>query len=355
MPLTQSSWVRSSRGQTFRGLVAAAALAALLAGCAEPPAPPPPPPPAAPMVSLSPKLVAEAAAYRRYMSQATAITPDFSSGESVAASLQVGVAYEPGQLVRGAIAYAAISALQDPAYVEGVQAYAKDPDSRRKIAYEIIKDPAYAVGLPDSAGAAGLIIASLGGEAQRLYAEGKAVKQSAYDIQRSSWSKADVPARDLRLTRAKSLSTAAMMGDVAETARLQQASTGAAALGLSAAPVAPPYTPLVIRGLAVAALAALGEAGEGNLETLMSLAVEPNVSSCMGMSKLNLYQCLAVARPHYEDVFCLGQHAMMDTGRCLIQAAGLTAPEEPRFVPDASSINRGMADDRTDRKKPRRR
>ena len=33
------------------------------------------------------------------------------------------------------------------------------------------------------------------------------------------------------------------------------------------------------------------------------------------MSKLNLYQCLAVAKPHYEDVFCLGQHVLIDTGQ----------------------------------------
>jgi hypothetical protein len=70
----------------------------------------------------------------------------------------------------------------------------------------------------------------------------------------------------------------------------------------------------VVRGLAIAALAALGEAGDANSNQIMGLMSEPNVGRCMNMSKLNLYQCLAVARPHYEDVFCLGQHAMMDTG-----------------------------------------
>jgi hypothetical protein len=74
----------------------------------------------------------------------------------------------------------------------------------------------------------------------------------------------------------------------------------------------------------------------------MGLVSEPNVGMCMNMSKLNLYQCLAVARPHYEDVFCLCQHAMMDTGRCMIRAAGLPEPYEPRFVPSQESINKGM-------------
>jgi hypothetical protein len=50
------------------------------------------------------------------------------------------------------------------------------------------------------------------------------------------------------------------------------------------------------------------------------------------MSKLNLYQCLAVAKPHYEDVFCLGQHVLMDTGSCLMKGVGLPDPTPPTFA-----------------------
>jgi len=326
-----------------RSALSAAALAALLlASCAEPPKVIAPPPPAAPTVALSPKVIEMASAYRYYVARTTAITPNFADGDAVARSLQVGAAYEPRQMVRGAISYAAVVALQDRSFVDGVRVYAKDPASRRQVTYEIMKDPAYVVGIAGSGSAAGAVIAALGGEGQKLYDEGKAVKQSAYDIQRQPWSKADVMARDVRLAGAKSLSSAAMMGDMAETARLQQASLGAATLGVAAAPAAPPYTPTVIRGLAIAALAALGEAGDANTEQLMGLMTEPNIGGCMNSSKLNLYQCLAVARPHYEDVFCLGQHAMMDTGRCVIRAAGLPEPYEARFVPSAASIAKGM-------------
>lgn len=326
-----------------RAVLAATVAAALLAGCAEaPPQVIAPPPPAAPTVSLSPKLIELAAAYRGYMTRTTAITPDFADGAGVARAVQVGASYEPQQLVRGAIAYSAVVALQDKAFVEGVRVYAKDPVQRRQIAYEIMKDPAYAVGISGSASAAGLVVASLGGDAQRLYDQGKAIKQAAYDIQKQPWSKTEVTGRPERLAGAKSISATAMMGDVAETARLQQASTGLASLGLTAAPVAPPYTPTVIRGLAIAALAALGEANDANAEQLMALTHEPNIGMCMSTSKLNLYQCLAVARPNYEDVFCLGQHVMMDTGRCVIRAAGLAEPYEARYIPDAKTIARGM-------------
>lgn len=327
----------------LRTIVAATVAAALLAGCAEaPPQVITPPPPAAPTVSLSPKLVELAAAYRGYMTRTTAIAPDFADGAGVARSVQVGASYEPGQLVRGAIAYSAVVALQDKAFVDGVRVYAKDPVQRRQIAYEIMKDPAYAVGISGSDSAAGLVIAALGSDAQRLYDQGKAVKQAAYDIQKQPWSRAEVAGRDVRLAGAKSVSATAMLGDVAETARLQQASTGVASLGLTATAAPPPYTPTVIRGLAIAALAALGEATDANAEQLMALTHEPNIGMCMSTSKLNLYQCLAVARPNYEDVFCLGQHVMMDTGRCMIRAAGLPEPYEARYIPDAKTIAKGM-------------
>lgn len=326
--------------------VASATLAALfLASCAEPPPVITPPPAVA--VSLSPKLVELASAYRYYMVRTTAITPDFPDGAGVARAVQTGASYEPQQLVRGAVAYSAVIALQDKAFVDGVRVYAKDPVQRKQIAYEIMKDPAYAVGIPGSAGAAGLVIATLGGDAQRLYDQGKAVKQAAYDLQKQPWSRDEVLGREARLANAKSLSSSAMLGDVAETTRLQQASAGLASLGLpslglAAAPVAPPYTPTVIRGLAIAALAALGEATDANAEQLMALSHEPNIGMCMSTSKLNLYQCLAVARPNYEDVFCLGQHVMMDTGRCAIRAAGLPEPIEARYIPDAKTIAKGM-------------
>lgn len=324
-------------------LVLPALIAALAVGCTEaPPQVITPPPPAAPSVSLSPKLVELASAYRHYVNSTASIAPAFVDGEAVAASLRTGAQYEPQQLAKGAIAYGAVMALQDRTFVDGVRTYAKDPVQRRQVAYDLLKDPAYAISMPGSAHAAGLVISALGADAQRLYDHGKSVKQAAYEIQKQPWSKADVPARDARLAHAKSVSAAVMAGSVDETARLQQASSGAVSASSGHAPVAPPYTPTVVRALAVAALAALGEAGDANVTTVMGLVTEPNVGMCMNMSKLNLYQCLAVARPHYEDVFCLGQHGMMDTGRCMIRATGLPEPYEARFIPSQESINKGM-------------
>lgn len=337
---------------------AALAAAALLAACAaEPPPPPPAAPPPPPSVSLSPRVIEQAAAYRAYVKHASAISPAFTSGGDVAVSLKAGAAYEPQQLLRGAIAYGAVAALQDPAFVAGARKFAGDPNQRREVAYSIMRDPAYAVGLDGSASAAGLVIAALGTDGQRLLDQGRQVKQAAYDVQRAAWSKADVAARDARLLQAKELSATPIMGDVDETSRLMSASTGGGRMSLTGQSAAPPYSPMVVRSLAVAALAALGYGDDASLAQILPLLAEPGSASCLNMSKLNLYQCLAVAKPHYEDVFCLGQHILIDTGKCLIKGAGLPDPEPARMAvaldgatPYVTQVSQPAA-----KKKPRKR
>lgn len=323
--------VRRPRGRAAGGL-AALLLTAVVAGCAAPAPPPPPPAPAPPIpqVSLSSKVVEQAAAYRAYVDRATAISPAFTDGEEVARSLKTGESYEPGQLLRGAIAYGAVAALQDPAYVAGIRKYVNDPDQRRTVAYEVMKDPAYAVGFAGSASAAGLVMNALGEDGRKLIETGRSVRQAAYDVQHQAWSKGDVPGRDARLALAKQLSASPGLGETSEIARLQVAVSGSGQMGLSGESAAPPYTPLVIHSLAVAALAALGYADDASLAQVMPMLAEPNAATCLNLSKLNLYQCLAVAKPHYEDVFCLGQHVLLDTGSCLMKGVGVAEPVDPR-------------------------
>jgi hypothetical protein len=189
-------------------------------------------------------------------------------------------------------------------------------------------DPAYVVGIKGADSAAGLVFNTLTDQGLKVYSVGRQVKLAAYDVQRQSWSKATVLDQSGRLARTKALATQPMRGASDSVARLQLASTGGSPMSLAPRTLQPPYTPLVIRGLAVAALAALGEAGDRNMESVRGLLVERNSDTCLAMSKLNLYQCLAVAGPHYEDVFCLGQHVLMDTGQCLIKSAGGPTPIE---------------------------
>ncbi|MFL5298566.1 MAG: hypothetical protein ACJ798_19480 [Phenylobacterium sp.] len=350
----------TDRVRTFRLLAPAMAvsLAAVLAACSSPAPPPAPPPPMPvaeiPPISLSPKVVEQASAYRAYIAKASAISPGFTGGGDVAQSLKTGAAYEPQALLRGEIAYGAVAALQEPDYVAGVRKFAADPEQRRQVAYEVMKDPAYAVGFAGSAKAAGLVTAALSDDGRKLLDVGKSVKQAAYDVQHQAWSKGDVPGREGRLALTKELSSTPGLGEVSETARLQSAVTGAAQMGLSAPEAAPPYTPVVIHSLAVAALAALGYADDASLGQVMPILAEPTEATCLNMSKLNLYQCLAVAKPHYEDVFCLGQHVLMDTGKCLLRGAGAPDPIDA-VAPGLTEKATPVSTSQTVRPRPKRR
>ncbi|WP_165184592.1 hypothetical protein [Caulobacter soli] len=332
-----------STTRTRAALTAIAVVAAtLLASCETPPPPPPvvAAPAAPPPITLSSSIVEKASAFRGYMQRAEAISPTFENGDQIQSSLKVAVAYEPKQFLAGATAYAAVLALQDPTFVASVRAFAADPAQRQQVVNQLIADPAYAVGFKGSDTAAGLIIDTLGADGLKLYTAGKAVKQSAYDIQRSKWSTQSVLDRDGRLAYAKTMSATPGLADSVDMAALQQASIGAVPPTITVRSAPPPYKPLVIRGMAVAALAALGYAGDDKLTLIDAVMAEPASAMCLNMGKLNLYQCLAVAKPHYEDVFCLGQHIMMDTGMCVMKASGAELPyEAPRLLPVKESIS----------------
>jgi hypothetical protein len=326
--------MKSLLAARFAPALVALTLAAVLAGCTPPPPPyvPPPPPPAPPPITLAPRLIEEASAWRGYMARANAISPTFQDAAQIQASLRTAAAYEPKQFLRGAVAYAAIVALQDPTFVAELRKVAADPAQRIALRDQLIVNVNMATILPGADSAAGLILQALGSEGARMVVNGRAVKQSAYAVQLAAWSKVSVLDRDGRLIAAKSLSASPMLGDAADVMLLQQASAGpasGAALGLTAQSAPPPWSPIVVRGLTLAALAALGEAGDANLDAILQLSAEPNAAYCLNMAKLNLYQCLAVSKPNYEDVFCLGQHILIDTGACMVKWTGAQMPPEP--------------------------
>jgi hypothetical protein len=101
---------------------------------------------------------------------------------------------------------------------------------------------------------------------------------------------------------------------------MMQALAGAdPSLDVDAAPAQ--FTAIEARALALAAESVLGHAQGADRDRLTPLLSEHDSAFCLKMAKLNLYQCMAVAGPQYEDIYCLGQHAMYDTGQCVDQAA----------------------------------
>lgn len=322
-----------------RGLTAAAlAAAALLASCstpepeAPPAAPPPPPPPA---VALNDSVAQAASIYVTFMREARTLSAPFADAESIQNALRKGAAYDAPQLSRGMIAYGSILALQSPEFVAGVRAYAADPAQRQEIVNRIIADPAYAATFPGAASAAGVIADVLGADAIAMTAIAEAIESDAYTIQerqdpRRRWAVAHVANREARLERVKVLSEDDLLPSAEEAARLFAAAHSGTGLGVASATSTPPYTPATVRSLALAALAALGAAGDNARVNTDALQVDLNSESCLTMSKLMLFQCLAASRPSYEDIFCAGRHVARDLGTCVAQAAG---PAPTRLQP----------------------
>ncbi|MFN7128203.1 MAG: hypothetical protein ACK4OJ_03980 [Brevundimonas sp.] len=330
-----------------RGLsIAALAAAVLLASCStkEPEVAPPPPPPPPPPVTLNEGVAQAASIYVAFLREAGTIQPGgFPDAESIQAAIRKGASYEPAQLSRGLIAYGSIIALQSPEFVAGVRQFAIDPVQRQQMVAQLIADPAYAATLPGADAAAGLISATIGKDAIAMRAIAEAVEADAYTVQerqdpRRRWAVTPIPHREVRLESAKTLSAVTMLPSAEESSRLFTAANSGQGLSVEASRKAPPYTPAVTRSLAIAALAALGAAGDEARANTDALAVESNSEFCLNMSKLMLFQCLAASRPSYEDMFCLGRHVARDLATCTTQAVLTTSitvgdPEEAGTPP----------------------
>ena len=283
--------------------------------------------------------IVAASAFQGYVQRASSLRGEFADGQAVADALAVGATYEIGQIEQGEIAFGALVALQDPAFIRGVRRAAPDEAARRRMVDDLIANPRNVLTLQGSESAAALVKAALRANGEELARAGRSVKQAAYDVQRQPWSRQTVPNAPARLARVKALSRTGYTPSAEDEARLLRA-----AVEMRGTVPTRSYavTNVVAKSLALAAVALAGEAGDENAARLQPLLGDASANTCLKMAKLNLYQCLAVSGPHYEDVFCLGVHALMDTGKCVSGAAGpaLEVPVErpPSATFAASSV-----------------
>jgi hypothetical protein len=297
------------------------------ASAKKPPPPiiyPPPMPPPMPEVGLGSHFINDAAAYETYVTQASAISPAFTDAQDVSDALRVGVAYEPGQLRRGAIAYAAAAALVDNTFVDDVRKAGATPEARYAIVAKLFADPKNVLSFVDARGAAALAKAALAQSGLKVFDAGDRVRLAAYSIQHQPWSLTPVTDLDGRAAAVKQLSSAVRQPSGQAHTDVDRMILGEPATPPMAAP--PPYSALVIRAVALAALASIGQAKDDDAPHLGWLTDDYYLDHCLAEAKLSLYECIAVAKPNYEDVFCLGQHALKDTGGCVVKSAWSTVP-----------------------------
>jgi hypothetical protein len=276
--------------------------------------------------ALGQRVTDAASAYENYVRRAGGIDPAFNDAGAVRRAVKLGAAYHPGQLEEGIVAYAALIALRNPAFVDGVRAI-QNP----AFADSLAAHPEQVMQVRGAAAAAADAAGVLKAQGEALIAAGKAVAKAAYDIQAQPWSKSPVADPKAVLDETKTSADQMRIATVPSKEKLLDSLV--AAPQVPAASAAP--APDVVRGLALAALAILGRTGDGKEAEYEALLHDASSADCLKMAKLNLNQCLAVAGPNYEDAYCAGRHAVSDTGACIAHAAaGGPAPDgapQPRL------------------------
>ncbi len=286
---------------------------------------------ARPDVAVSRRIVDAAWAFETYTRKAAALDGAFSDGAGVSRAVATSAAYEPSQLAQGAVAWGALAAMQDAGFVDAVRAAAPDAAGRDTLAAELLARPAAVLRLPGAREAAAHVGELVGRRGQALVEAGAAVNKASYGVQKSAWSKTSLDKPADRLLAVKTLGARRAEAGDADAAELMKAVTALRPGAAQSRPVAEDWrpTPAVARSVALAALALLGRAGEDHAAELTPLLTTGQGEDCLKMAKLNLHQCLAVAGPRYEDMFCLGRHAVADTGQCLVSTAGWTPAPAP--------------------------
>jgi hypothetical protein len=276
--------------------------------------------------ALGHRVTNDASAYETYVRRAGAIDPAFHGAASVQRAVRLGAAYQTQQLEEGIVAYAALIALRNPDFVEGVRAV-----QSRAFADGLSDHPELVMQVRGAPAAAADVAGVLRSQGESLIAAGNAVTKAAYDIQAQSWSKSPVADPKGVLDSAKTSAERVRTATVPSKEKLLDSLVIAPQAGEPSAHPAPD----VVRGLALAALAISGRTGDGNEAQYEVLLGDFASTECLKLAKLNLNQCLAVAGPHYEDAYCAGRHAVSDTGKCITAAAGggptLDAAPQPRL------------------------
>jgi hypothetical protein len=262
-------------------------------------------------------------------------------------AFNTGIGHDPRALTKGFLAYAAIAAAQDPAFVRSVRDTASFYGRERFIA-GLRNDVRYARTLAGADRAVALALAAAAADGARTQAVGEQFRQSAYSLQRARWSNQVAGRPQARIAELRNLSgtvraapanfvervsiqAGRLSGSVApdgvggglfwdalanraDTATLTAFNPGAAA---QARP-GPLEQHTIDRIVTLAAYHALG-VSDSQAEQIGLIADDPTTRGCIEMARLQTLQCVSASRFRYEHSFCLGLHVLRDTGSCMKQ------------------------------------
>ena len=363
------------------------------------PATRPPAPPPAPFLQGPGGPVGQGAAfYREYLADAEQIRDVTLTSPQVINAVTERIARHPGQrLARASIAYGGLVAVQDAAFVAGVREtaafYGKEPILRG-----MTLDPRYVRTLKGGEGAARAVARAIRADALALDAIALRYQMDAYGLQKQSWALARIPDVRQRVAAIRTLPTAARTGDAvlssglaapvpavydaaAALARAQgffpqfplstladrlepvvitpppppppppppaptrRGSRNAPAPTPVSVPIAtappPPPPPAadvapLNRMVTLGAMLALGATDEPAVQP--RLIMEDRLyDGCFESARLNLNQCVAASRFHYETPFCIAKHPVGEVAKCLGEAVGVALTPPAAATPAAAT------------------
>ena len=301
-----------------------AVIKALLQPKAPPPAPALTPDENAFFAAFGGRVTDAASAYESYVRRVTAIDPAFSGAAAVQHAVKASAAYHAGQLREGMIAYAALIALRNPDFVDGVRAI-QNPN----FADDLAVHPEAVMQVRGAGSAAADAAGVLQAQGAAMMAEGKAITRAAYDIQAQAWSKSPVADPQAVLAGAKESSGELRAATTPSKEKLLASLVGTP----QGAPAGAAPAPDVVRGVALAAMAILGRTGDGADARYEALLRDASSEDCLKMAKLNLAQCLAVAGAIDVLIVRAGRHAVADTGKCIADASAGGGPADAAPAP----------------------
>lgn len=241
------------------------------------------------------------------------------------------------ELSSGWVAYAALVAADTPEFAKALEAEVSGKGKKGKkgqsgkdaFLARLNENPNYVLSIPGANAAVQRVLAMTSADAARFSALGEAFKQQAYAMQRTAWGKKQIGAGSAR--NAEAASYGRDRPQVATPAMQPVLNDGVTAPMLTSLDKtwAPDWgqdakTPRSVEPNAsvvmnrVMTLAARYAVGGGVNETVVDVyAKNDHADQCLSMASLTLKQCIAATRTPYEEAFCLGEHALNDTSRCI--------------------------------------
>jgi hypothetical protein len=256
-------------------------------------------------------------------------------------ALERAARHDPPALARGWIAYGALTAVQSPAFVHGVQSRVRAA-GRAAVLRQLRRDLTYARRRPPgSAEASRLVLAVIAADSARLGAAAQRYNHAARAFDLSTWTPptdAQRGAREQRLRRSSAgsltleLAARLHVSALAATPVTDQAAFGGRRFWdeLAGRTMRTPPTPpqrvrpsrqqTLDRMLSLAALFALGATSQ-EMRRVEALLEDAPTRDCLALQQLQFRQCASVAHDPSEDAFCLARHGLAAPGQCFAAIA----------------------------------